>query len=165
MRRVRTFLALERDQRRLVVEAALCLAAAAGAVSWLPFRWFAGSLGHARAGSPLDQHSGTSPTLERVAWAIRLASRHLPWTSTCLMRAMAGQWMLRRRGVSGSVHLGVARNEVSGEWLAHAWLRSGGRVLLGEAELSQGYRAIASGSDEGPSPASVRRGERLPAPD
>jgi hypothetical protein len=165
MRRVRTFLALERDQRRLVVEAVLCLGAAGGAVSWLPFRWFSGSLGHARAGSPLDQHSETSPTVERVAWAIRLASRHLPWTSTCLMRAMAGQWMLRRRGVAGTVHLGVSRNAASGEWLAHAWLRAGGRVLLGEAELRQGYTAVASFSDEGRSPAPSRPVERFPAAD
>ncbi len=148
MRRVRSFLALTREQRRLVLEAALYLGVAGGTVSWLPFRWFAGSLGRARAGSPGDQRPEPGPTQESVAWAITLASRHVPWTSTCLMRAMAGQWMLRRRGVPGAVHLGLTRNEISGEWLAHAWLRSGGRVLLGGAELSRGYTAVASFADD-----------------
>ena len=126
-----------------MLEATVCVGVAGGAVAWMPFRWYAGSLGRARSGSSGDEPAAPGQTLQRVAWAISVVSRHLPWTSTCLMRAMAGQWMLRRRGVHGTVQIGVTRDVVSGEMLAHAWLRSGGRVLLG-AELSQGYTAVAS---------------------
>ncbi len=148
MRRVRSFLALDRDRRRLLLEAALCLGFAGAAVRWVPFRWFAGSLGRARAGPSRDEPLERLPTPERIAWAIGLASSHLPWTSTCLMRAMAGQWMLRRRGVRATVHLGLARDETSGELLAHAWLRSGGRVLIGEEALRRRYTAIGTFSTD-----------------
>jgi hypothetical protein len=52
---------------------------------------------------------------------------------TCLMQAVAGAVLLRRRRIPAHVHLGVARDRVAaGEWTAHAWLSCAGRVLTGD---------------------------------
>jgi hypothetical protein len=68
-----------------------------------------------------------------VGRALRRAARHLPWRSTCLMRALAGKTMLRRRRCPATVFLGVARREGT-ELGFHAWIRAGGVWVSGGAE-------------------------------
>ncbi len=72
--------------------------------------------------------------LKRVAWGIRNAARLVPGAS-CLTQALSGQIMLARRGKTSQVRLGVARDE-KGRFIAHAWLVSEGRVVLGGAEAN-----------------------------
>ncbi|SKA33338.1 Transglutaminase-like superfamily protein [Enhydrobacter aerosaccus] len=76
--------------------------------------------------------TGTAP-LERIVWAVRTASRHLPGT-TCLCSALSLQRMLSSRGYGSALHIGVSRN---GERFgAHAWLVRDGEVLIGEREAA-----------------------------
>lgn len=51
--------------------------------------------------------------------AIERASRRIPG-STCLARACALHWMLRRRGIAAAVRLGVRTD--AGALRAHAWV-------------------------------------------
>jgi hypothetical protein len=67
----------------------------------------------------------------RVVWAVKAASRRVP-DATCLTQALAAQVLLRRQGWGSRLQIGVARDEREG-LLAHAWLESGGRVILGGA--------------------------------
>lgn len=76
------------------------------------------------AGEPRAQ---TDPN--RIARAVRAASRIVPFAS-CLTQAQAAQIVLARRGIASTVCLGV-RETASGQLTAHAWLISGGRLLLG----------------------------------
>ena len=76
-----------------------------------------------------------APTeLKRVAWGIRNAARLVPGAS-CLTQALSGQIVLARRGKTSQVRIGVARDE-QGRFIAHAWLVSEGRVVLGGAEAN-----------------------------
>lgn len=72
--------------------------------------------------------------LKRVAWGIRNTARLVPGAS-CLTQALSGQIMLARRGKTSQVRLGVARDE-KGRFIAHAWLVSEGKVVLGGAEAN-----------------------------
>lgn len=67
----------------------------------------------------------------RVVWALDKASRHVPWTSTCLTRAMCAWVMLGREGQRTELRLGVARRG-DGGLSGHAWLVAGGTVIVGE---------------------------------
>lgn len=69
--------------------------------------------------------------IKRVTTAIRLISRYTPWKSTCMVRAVAGQEMLEKRGIESTLYLGVAR-DAKGEMIAHAWLRSGAYYVSGD---------------------------------
>ena len=66
----------------------------------------------------------------RVAWAVRAASHRAPWTTKCFAEAIAAKWMLNRRHVASTLHLGLMRG-TDGELLALAWLRCGSRILTG----------------------------------
>lgn len=61
-----------------------------------------------------------------VARALSAVAARLPWTSTCLARALAGARLLHGKGLQASITLGVARGSAGGMGgdpvLAHAWL-------------------------------------------
>ncbi|MEJ1937276.1 lasso peptide biosynthesis B2 protein [Nostoc sp. NIES-2111] len=75
----------------------------------------------------------------QVAWGMDLAAKVVP-DATCLARAMAGQALLARSGYASDVCIGVEKAD--GKFAAHAWLTSGGAIVLGgtEAELSRYVR-------------------------
>lgn len=120
-------------------------AAAALGLAWLlvfvlPFRFVAGLLGLERSGGvPADDVPADQIRARAVAGRVLRVARRLPPT-TCLVRALAGWLMLRRRGIGALVRLGV-RSE-SGRVSAHAWLVLGQRVLMGGEEAG-GFQPIA----------------------
>jgi hypothetical protein len=114
--------------RRLVVEAAFAMLAARALLVLLPFSRLAGrwgvftSPGLAPPGFVLDPVQAA--LARHIAGSIASAARHLPFESSCLVRAAAAHTMLRRRGVPHRLHLGA----VSGQQQAaetHAWLSAG----------------------------------------
>ncbi len=71
----------------------------------------------------------------RVRWAVAAAALRTPWRSECLPQALAGLVLLRRKGLAGTLVLGVAPGVEAPPYRAHAWLGVEGRVLLGERGL------------------------------
>jgi hypothetical protein len=67
--------------------------------------------------------------LHRVGWSIHCAS-FLVIKPTCLVRAMAGQHVLARKGYGSEIRVGVRGNADRG-FEAHAWLVSGETIILG----------------------------------
>ena len=81
--------------------------------------------------------------MERVGWAIRVASAYLPF-ATCLSQALTAQILLRRRGYPAVVRIGVARTH--GRRLeAHAWVECAGQIVIGgSAESLAQYTPLPS---------------------
>lgn len=91
---------------------------------------------------PIDP-AGRWPEAHRVSRAIHAVSRRLPWTSTCLMQAVAAQRMLRRRGIASTCYLGMAATNAATDPLAaHAWVRVGDHMITGFCNEAD-YRVIA----------------------
>jgi transglutaminase superfamily protein len=119
------FVALPPAERRLILAAAGILAAIRIGLWALPFRWVQGAI---RAPGNRRPRDG-GPPVERIVWAVGAADRLVPRT-TCLVRALAAQALLARRGHASQLRLGVAGG--SGRaFEAHAWLERDGRVLIG----------------------------------
>ncbi len=127
----------------MLAEAAAWLCAAQAAIRLVPFRWLAPWLGVQHGPADANETERARHGVERRAsLAIGTASRHLPWRPTCLARATAAKAMLRVRGVSSTLYLGVARDGEVG-LRAHAWLTARGDVLTGGDE-ARGYEVISS---------------------
>ena len=96
----------------------------------------------------IQQHSAapTEPLLHdlrEVAWSVSAASRYVP-TATCLTQALAGSWLLARRGRTGEVRLSLPVSD-STEFRPHAWLISEGMIVLGgPAATFQRHRLFAA---------------------
>ncbi|RFC65766.1 MULTISPECIES: lasso peptide biosynthesis B2 protein [Mesorhizobium] len=67
--------------------------------------------------------------LRKVAWGVSTAARFVPHAS-CLTQAVAGRFLLARRGQASTIRIGVDGNS-SNSLKAHAWLISGKAVVLG----------------------------------
>lgn len=52
----------------------------------------------------------------------------------CLPRAMAGRWVLQRRGIRSRIIVGSRRGEADQRLLFHAWLIVGGKIVIGAKE-------------------------------
>jgi hypothetical protein len=123
-----------------IVQAGVLLSLASMASQAIPFKYLAPHLGtyleeSSSEGSPYDTVS-----VARVRRAVEVAASCLPWTPSCLARAITAKLMLRRLGLQSTLYLGVARE---GRQLhAHAWLRNGTNVVTG-AEEQERFSAIA----------------------
>jgi hypothetical protein len=76
----------------------------------------------------------------RVVWAVRTVNRGVPATGTCLPRAMVAYVMLSRRMLPAELRIGVRRQEE--EFEAHAWVVSGGRVVVGNLDDLESYSEL-----------------------
>jgi len=135
-------LRLDRRDRALAIAAARTLA-----VTWVGLRTVGfsrishkssvvagqGSSPRAWCGPP-PKWSVSRPTIERVSWAVRAASRFVPGASNCLVRALATQALLGKYGYRSELRIGVRKAADAG-LAAHAWLESDGAVVIGEFEL------------------------------
>lgn len=127
---------LSRGDWLLLAEAGALLGLARLAVLTLPFRWVMRACGTHMAESPPELDAAGAARVERVAWAVDTARLFTPWDSNCLAQAIAGARMLRRRGVATTTYLGVT--EAAPQKLgAHAWLRAGPHVILGDRQLDE----------------------------
>lgn len=143
------------DSRLLALEAALFLALARLLVKHVPFRHWRRWL--VSAEPPASPSRGWRlPSVVHVARVVPRAAALVPFRAVCLPQAMAGQWMLRRRGVPSRLSLGARRPQEDaaganadrppaarlqsrpigdagegGGTEYHAWLCVGGRCVLG----------------------------------
>jgi hypothetical protein len=116
------------QERLLVARAALLLAVVRVALRLLPFHTVQRMAGRlARSGR---DHGAPQEAGDQILWALSAASRVLPGGATCLTQALAGYVWLGRKGRPADLRIGVARGS-GGRLLAHAWLQSGDRMVLG----------------------------------
>jgi hypothetical protein len=99
----------------------------------LPYRAVS-ALVRGSATPPRGAPRGSPATAERIALDVARAARVVP-RATCLVQALAGQWLIARAGAPVALQLGVALGERGLE--AHAWLESGDRVVLGGEEAAR----------------------------
>jgi hypothetical protein len=138
--RLRKFLALTRADQWLLIKASLLIGAIRLGLWWLPFhtlRRLLTRLAHAPTTSPANDQG----TVDRLTWAVRVAGRYVPKT-TCLVRALAAQVLLARRGQPARLHIGFTREE-AGALKGHAWVERQGRFVMGDADPAY-YSAVTA---------------------
>lgn len=95
------------------------------------------------ANAPAGDAAAASGQLIGQVMAQRIArvARRLPWTSTCLVRAIAGSLLLSRRGVASHIRFGVLTE--NGRLAGHAWLMVGDATVLGAGPETDRYVPLA----------------------
>ena len=134
---LRSVLALSTRERLLVAEAAVLLVgvgAAVRVVAYIRVRALLGSMPAPLLGS------GTSR--ERIGWAVDAAAA-VPGDPSCLVRALVAEAMLERRGHETALRFGV--DDAGADVEAHAWLESGGEIIVG-GENREAYTRLEASS-------------------
>jgi hypothetical protein len=125
--------ALEPADHRLLIEAGFFLALARASIRFLPFRRAVLIFGLEECRSARADDTPAPVEAARSAWAVNAVATRIPSGGTCLAQALAGSAMLGRRGITSTIHLGVAKVPDSERLCAHAWLRCGDGMLTGSA--------------------------------
>jgi hypothetical protein len=86
-----------------------------------------------------------SSMVTQVAWAVNAAAARVPASTTCLVKALATNSMLRRRGLASELRVGV-RECRSGTkpFEAHAWVECDGHVVIGQVDDLQEYAVMST---------------------
>lgn len=127
----------------MLLEAVLWLGLLRAAVLLLPFRRIIRLLGLRSGTEAVTVDPVHFVKAVRIGWAVRAAAARTPWESACLVQALAGLAMLYRRGLPGTLYLGVAKNRDTPDRVAaHAWLRCGEFILTGGGGHAQ-FRVIS----------------------
>jgi Transglutaminase-like superfamily len=125
---------------RLLADAGVLLVAVRAALWALPWNRAIGLVRSVRISSPA-RLGGSSPSIDRLEWAVRNASRLVPYAS-CLTQALALHRLLCRAGYSSSLQIGIAKKP--GRPLSsHAWVEHEGHPLVDNAgELAHYSRLL-----------------------
>jgi hypothetical protein len=105
------------------------------AIRLVAFRRLAGAIG-----KPADGRQASDGELTPIVRAIRAWSRRLPWRTKCFEEGLTAHWMLRRRGLTSTLHYGAAT--IDGALKAHVWVRSGSRDVIG-CEIASDFAPLA----------------------
>lgn len=123
------FLHLTKRDLQHLVSTALLLGAIKLGLLLLPFQTLRRLLvSITRATSQLQEVD--KAYIDKVIWAVAVASRYMPGGAKCLAQAMATQVLLGRRGYPAALRIGVAKGE-AGQLEAHAWVESQGKIIIG----------------------------------
>jgi hypothetical protein len=146
-RRFRALARMSWSDRALAVESLAMLAAARLFVKTTPEQQLVARIGGSPVASedfPNAPATKTAPNRNtvaaRVGVSVERVARFTWWRSMCLEKALAGKWMLRRRGIPSTMYVGMARQ--GSEFVAHAWLVGEGQTLTGAGQTS--YAALAA---------------------
>jgi hypothetical protein len=111
------------------------------------FRLLERSLFVARRSTASDDIDDASLlTAARLGRLVDIASRHGPYAATCLRQSLALWWLLRRRGLSGELRIGVGKEE--SELRVHSWVECDGQVVNDRAWVGDKY-AVFAGLNQG----------------
>ena len=144
MGRLGKFLRLPVIDRHLLVNVLLLVWIVRVSLWLLPFRVIRQLLARLARESVRVQVEGRVP-IDRIVWAVRLASRYAP-AATCLTQALVARVLLGRSGHPAALRIGVARSE-TGQLQAHAWVESNGRVVIGGSESSLKHYSLLAASN------------------
>jgi hypothetical protein len=114
-------------------------------LAWLAVRFLSPARLFAWAGRPAKRVRRFAVDEARwVAWAVDHLGTLAGMNGLCLPRALAAHAMLRRRGITSKLCLGVARS--GSGFAAHAWIEVGEERIIGGAAAAGFTRLAAFGS-------------------
>jgi Transglutaminase-like superfamily len=136
---LRKYLCLPPTDRRFLVKSAWLLGVVRLGLWLLPFQHLRRLLAR-MAGETTPLHGVDQTSIERVSWAVAVASHYIPG-ATCLTQALATQVLLGQQGHAATLRIGVARGE-RGQFQAHAWVEYQGRVMIGGREAPSRFTPL-----------------------
>ncbi len=84
------------------------------------------------------ERTGAVASIAEIARLRRAAEawgRRLPWRALCFEQGLTAHWLLQRRGLASTLFFGAS--PAGGSLLAHVWVRSGERDVIGCEELEK----------------------------
>lgn len=130
IKRTAKFFKLSWDEQKLLVDAFFLSGIFRFAILFLSFNKLAAFAGRYKEESSKYISDIDEVTINKIGWAVLIVSKFTPWESKCFEQALTAQAMLKKRKITSTLYLGVARSKEN-KPVAHAWLRSGTIIVTG----------------------------------
>lgn len=132
---------IPRKDRSIFLEAFFTMALTRFLILFIPFRKVASFMGKPMCLTSEDLGEELLLAAKRITGIIERLSNHTPWESKCFVKALSAQIMLKKRRIPCTLYLGMSKDKAN-NISAHAWLRCGKFILLGDKER-HGFVTVA----------------------
>lgn len=138
---IKKFIVLPSNKKMLIIEVFIIMGFSRFLILFIPFRILASKIGEKMNESSKDLDVEKVNTALSIGRVIEKLSNFTPWESKCLVQAITVSIMLKRRKISSTLYLGIARKDKK-SLNAHAWIRCGNAVITGYKEM-KGFNVVA----------------------
>ena len=139
-KKCKTFIRLNNKLKVKYCKAFIYTGCARAFILFMPFNKLRKRMGKVKEESPEEVDKNTYKEARDVSEVVGIVSRHTPWESKCLVQALTAQKLLKEKGISTTLYLGV-RKDKDNNMLAHAWTRCGKYYVTGGAN-KDGYAVV-----------------------
>jgi hypothetical protein len=109
-------------------------------ILFTPFNKLAKKIGAVQV-ETVEEEVVNKKYVSKVRRAVIMTSKNTPWESLCLVQALTAQRLLKSKLIDNTVYLGIRKDE-NKKLAAHAWLRCGDKIVVGEKGM-QYYSVVA----------------------
>ena len=139
-RKAKTFIFMNNKEKFDIIQTFFYTGVYRAFILFVPFNKLRKSMGKHKQESPDKIDNDTYRTARTIASRVMFVSAKTPWESKCLVQALTAQKLLKNKGISTTIYLGVRKE--GNEMKAHAWLRCGDYYVTGGAIRDQ-YTVVA----------------------
>lgn len=136
MKKFKQFLSYPINKRFFILESIIWLGIFRFVLMFVPFRYLCRYLGKTQIETSYDSNLSHETILQQISHSLQIAKRNVPWECKCLILAMSGTMMLKRRRLPSTLYLGISK-QPNEKLSAHAWLRSGSYYLSGAESMDE----------------------------
>jgi len=144
-RKTKTFIKVENSIKVDFIKAYIYTGIARGFILFVSFNKLRKRMGKQKIESAEEVDIDIYKIARRIGWVVIEASKYTPWKSKCLVQALVVQRMLKNKGISTTIYLGVKKSEDK-SMVAHAWIRCGTYVVTGGINKHE-YTVVAKFSN------------------
>ena len=139
LRKLRSFWRLPAFSKLWLLPMWLLLGVSKAMIFTISFQRLAARLGQPLGVAPwvplVDAHQRGRAL--QIGRAVRLAANYTPWDSNCFPQAVAARLLLGLYGVPYALYFGLARDALTRETQAHAWVMAGPVAVTGGASFAR----------------------------
>lgn len=136
IRKIKIFLKMDLKTKNMVMKVYLLTGIYRFKMLYMPFSKLAKKIGQQGLESTEDYNEALHEYIKKVRKVVMMTSKNTPWESLCLVQALTAQNLLNKRKISNTLYLGLAKDE-NNKPIAHAWIKHGGKVVVGEKGMAR----------------------------
>ena len=96
---INKLLQLKKNDRRILLEAFILSGIFRLIVSFVPFKKYKKFIGKYNEVSSNEIESDSIYLIDKISWAVNTIEKYTPWKSTCLVKAIVAQRLLKKRSI------------------------------------------------------------------
>lgn len=140
-RKVKTFICMNNKEKFCIIQTFFYTGFYRAFILFIPFNKLRKRMGSHKQESSDKVDNDTYRIARRISSRVLFISAKTPWESKCLVQALTAQKLLKRKGISTTIYLGVKKDR-NNNMLAHAWIRCGSYYVTG-GDSREGYAVVA----------------------